>query len=340
MTEMNPKRMGSPPQPGGRGRTKRMTKQEMDAMLAIFEKWVESGQPRDDVLLRLAKEHSVVTRQIERYLQTARNRREQKHIRKVLKDVYPDYLKEHYAELNKIAKKLKDDLCSPILDSLLGQLYPAERLGLFRAETPWRFEQDKDRNRAIMRFNAEDSDPGLFSCLLSHLTYKPGTSRRFRTWQNDVSKLLERCHDVLKTITHQLKERTTLGVSETGGVGLRLSILAPFVLGRILLRDVHNDPCAQLKEEAAGELVELVLESGADRARMALGSARQIERCREAVRSIIDDCALDNSINRVITAAGDLEEHARTIANELDIMILGKTYQGTCRICASWITSQ
>jgi hypothetical protein len=72
--------------------------------------------------------------------------------------------------------------------------------------------------------------------------------------------------------------------------------------------------------ETAGELVELVLEARGDRTRLALGSAGQIERCREVVQTLIDGYALDNSINQVITLAKELEEPARIMAQELDIM--------------------
>lgn len=320
--------------------TKRMTKKEMDRILAIYEERIESRHLVDGTLEYLAKKYHVSTRQIQRYLSSARSRREQKKVRKILKEVYPDYLKEHYAELSKIAAKLKDNLRQPVLDSLLCQVYPAEHLRFFGIEPPWRLEQDKDRNGAILRFNAGDSDPGLFLCLLSHLTYEPGTFRRFRIWQNDVSRLIESCHDVLNMITTALKERTALGVSETGGVGIRSSTLAPFVLGRILLRGRRQDTGSQLKEEAAGELTELVLEAGGDKTRLALGSAGQIELCREVIKGLVDEYASDNSINRVNIAAGDLEERARTIAEEFDIIIRKQIYQGTCRICAGWITSQ
>jgi len=338
---MNLKRRGPPPKPDRESLgSKRMTEREMDKILATYEKRLESGNRRDDIIDDLATEYVKSTRSIERYIQKARHRREHEKLRKMLKDIYPEYLKKHYGELAQVAKKLKDNLCEPVLDSLVSQLYPAEHLRFFQIEVPWRFERDKDSNRPTIRFKVEDVEPLLSLCLFSHLAYASGKFAHLPAWKEDVGKLIERCHEFLPTIMSELEKKTGLQTSETAEVGLRSSRLAPFVLGWILLHHGDRDTYPDLKEEATGELVELWWEVCGDKMRLALGSAQQVEQCKKTIKDLIGFYTSDNSLKNVIEIDQSLEEQAKTFAEVLDLVIPRQTFQGTCRICIPWITPQ
>lgn len=341
VTKMNPKRRGPPPKPDREHLgSKRMTELEMNKILATYEKRLESGNQRDDIINGLATECGKGFRQIERYIQKARHLREQEKQRKKLEDIYPEYLKKHYGELTAVAKKLKYNLCEPVLDSLKLQLYPAEHLRFFQIEVPWRFERDKDSNRPTIRFKVEDIEPLLASCLFSHLLYESKTFAYLDAWKDDVGKLIERCHEFLPTIVSELEEKTGLQTSETAEVGLRSSRLAPFVLGWILLHHGARDTYPDLKEEATGEIIELWREVCGDKMRLALGSTQQVAQCKKTIKDLISLYASDNSLKNVIEIARNLEEQAETFVEMLDLIIHRQTFQGICRICVALVTPQ
>lgn len=341
VTEMNLKRRGPPPKPDRKGLgSKRITELEMDRILIAYEKRLESGYQRNEIIDELATKYVRSTRSIERYIQKARRRREHEQLGKILKNIYPEYLKKHYGKLAQVAKKLKDNLCEPILDSLVSQLYPAEHLRFFQIEVPWRFERDRDSNRPTIRFKVEDAEPLLSSCLFSHLEYESSKFATLPAWKEDVGKLIERCHDFVPTIVSELEKKTGLQTSETDEVGLRSSRLAPFVLGWILLHHGDRDTYPDLKEEATGELMELRWEVHGDKIRLALGSAQQVGQCKKAIKDLMDFYTLDNSLKNVIETARGLEERAKIFAQVLDLVIPRQIFQGTCHICIAWVNPQ
>lgn len=177
-TKMNEKRAGAPPKYSQKHflDKPRVTKKIKAKILRAYEKWLQNGKGREDVLIKLAREYKKSEREIERYIHSARQDKDEREKAATLKEdpLIIEAKRKHFEALYELIRNWKEELVFDVSG-------PLER---YEITFPYAFRSEDNRGAGLykkgplcwcvkddgdvdVRFEVEKAS--LFRCLRPHL---------------------------------------------------------------------------------------------------------------------------------------------------------------------------
>jgi len=293
-----------------------------------------------------------------------RRRREYNAAKKVLKEKPPigvqaaeglpagKYLIDHYQKLHnqklhKVLERFYDQLRTPELSEL--SLFTLK----CKVTISHSYVSEMDTpaiiyDKGAVKLGVEASDPFLWWCLNKHLTVEfPEFSEDLGDWKKGTASIVEKCHDITKTIADQLTKKSwdsaepdLAPASEDYGPGVFYHRLTELMYKCLM---AHHIPAFPPRVSDSHGLLILVMDYSAGRQGIARGEDDLLNQVQQHCVGIASDNAVNKKVRRVLNIVEQIDGKdgkQELIKKKIRVVLERGIFKGTCSICSDLATNQ
>ena len=250
------------------------------------------------------------------------------------------YLVDHYQKLHKVLEQFYNQFRTPkVLELCLFTLKDSVTIS-YSYVSEMRVPAIVYEKGAV-KLDVEVSDPFLWERLQEHLTAEfPELSQNLGDWKRDIAALVERCHDITKTIVGQLAKKRWDSAepyldqaSKDYGPGVFYDILTDLVYECLITRRL---PEFQRVSDSRGLLI-LVMEHSTGRQSVARGEGALLDQVQQHCVDIVKSLARKKRITKVLDIVEQLDSKQELFRKKMRVVLERGTFKGTCSICSDLV---